>query len=306
MTWTLLYNIFPLYVIIALGYIAGKKLPISLESTASLAIFVLTPVVLFGAIAKTTFEAQYLALPLVVLAVCCLIALTAYKLAQKRFKDVTPNLLGMASGTGNTGYFGLPVLLALFGEGLAGIYLLMNFGIILFENTLGYFLGARGHATAKDALKKVIRLPALHATWLGIIFSLLQVNDTRPMIIFFIYWEYFYGAWIVIGMMLIGIALSKVKGIRVNPELLGWFFAFKFLVWPLAMFALISLDRSLLGWFDETTHALFMLLSAAPLASNIVAFAAHLNLRPSEAAAAVLLSTIFALFFIPFLMGYFL
>ena len=306
MVLTLLYNIFPLYIIIALGFIAGKKLPVSLESTASLAIFVLTPVVLFGAITKTDFQAQYLALPFIVLGMGCLIGFTAYKLAKKRFDDVTPNLLGMGCGTGNTGYFGLPVLLAIFGESLAGVYLLMNFGIVLFENTLGYFLGARGHAEPKDALKKVMRLPAVHATWLGILFSLMQVNDTRPMIIFYIYWEYFYGAWIVIGMMLIGIALSKVKGFRVNPELLGWFFGFKFVVWPLAMFALISLDRSLLGLFDETTHALFMLLSAAPLASNIVAFAAHLNLRPSEAAAAVLLSTIFALFFIPFLMGYFM
>ncbi len=300
----LLFNIFPLYIIIALGFIAGKKLSVQLEGTANLAIFILTPVVIFGALTKTRFETEYLLLPIIIFTAGSLCALTAYFLAKKRYKDVTPNLLGMACGTGNTGYFGLPVMLSLFGDALAGVYLLMNFGIILFENTLGYFLGARGHVDTKTALKKIIRLPALHATWLGILISLFEVQETRLMTIFYIYWQYFYGAWIVIGMMLIGIALSKVQKFRINPELLGWFFGFKFLVWPLVMLAIVTIDKSALHLFDERIHILMMLISSVPLASNVVAFAAHLNLRPSEAATAVLLSTIFALFFIPLVIGH--
>lgn len=306
MTTVLLWNIFPLYIIIALGYIAGRKLSVHLEGTANLAIFILTPVVIFGAITKTDFRAEYLLLPVLIFAVGAFCALCAHYFAKKRFSDVTPNLLGMGCGTGNTGYFGLPVMLSIFGDALSGIYLLMNFGIIVFENTLGYYLGARGHVDAKTALKKVARLPAVHATWLGILVSMFDIQETRPMFLFYTYWEYFKGAWIVIGMMLIGIALSKVKGFRINPELLGWFFGFKFIVWPLVMFGVVTLDKSLLHLFDTRIHILMMLISSVPLASNIVAFAAHLNLRPSEAATAVLLSTIFALGFIPFVLSFFL
>lgn len=302
----LLWNIVPLYVIIALGYIAGRKLSVQLEGTANLAIFILTPVVVFGAITKTDFRAEYLLLPVLVFAVGAICALCAHFFAKKRFDDVTSNLLGMGCGTGNTGYFGLPVMLSLFGDALSGIYLLMNFGVVFFENTLGYYLGARGHVDAKTALKKVIRLPAVHATWLGVVFSMMDVQETRPMILFYSYWEYFKGAWIVIGMMLIGIALSKVKGFRINPELLGWFFGFKFIVWPLLMLGVVTLDRTALHLFDDRIYILMMLISSVPLASNVVAFAAHLNLRPSEAATAVLLSTIFALGFIPFVLGFFL
>lgn len=306
MVETLIYNIAPLYFIIALGYIAGKKLALHLETVAGLAIYVMTPVVIFGAIAKMQFEERYLLLPVIVYLIGTISALLAYKLSKKRFDDITPNLLGMGCATGNTGYFGLPVVLSIFGQGMSGVYLLMNVGIILIENTLSFFIGARGHAPPKEALMKVLRLPAIHAIWLGLLVNLAHLADTRPMIVFNVYWQYFYGGWIVIGMMIIGIALSKVKGFRVNPELLGWFFGFKFLVWPALAYGLVTLDSHTLGLFDPTIHVLLMLMSAVPLAGNIVAYAAHLNLRPSEAATAVLASTIFALFYVPFIMGFFL
>jgi len=46
---------------------------------------------------------------------------------------------------------------------------------------------------------------------------------------------------------------------------------------------------------------LMLILSIVPPAANIAAFAAQLNVQPEKAATTVLLCTIFALFYIPFI-----
>ena len=74
----------------------------------------------------------------------------------------------MGSVTGNTMYFGLPVIIALLGPEWVGVYALLGLGSFLNEVGLGYFFGARGNATIKGALLKVIKLPVIHAIWLGL------------------------------------------------------------------------------------------------------------------------------------------
>lgn len=47
-------------------------------------------------------------------------------------------------------------------------------------------------------------------------------------------------------------------------------------------------------------HTLLLIIGVVPLAGNTVTFATQLRLRPGEAAAVVLESTLFAVVYIPF------
>ncbi len=296
----LLGNLVPLYILIGLGYIAGRWLEVNLHSLATLAIFIISPVVAFGAILKIELNPAYLFLPVAIYLVAAFIAYLSYKTSQWHLKNNMANLIGMASGTGNTGYFGLPIVLALLGPEAVGLYMLINLAIVLNEMTFCYYIGARGHSHARESLKKVIKLPVLHAALLALLLNCLHVSMPD---IFYTYWDHFTGAYVVIGMMLIGVGLSKIKIIKPDLAMLGWLFGYRFIVWPFLMFGLLMADKLVFGLYDQPVHLMLMIIGMVPLAANTVAFAGALKLPAEEAATAVLLSTVFAVFYIPVMLG---
>ncbi len=292
----LITNLFPLYIIIALGYIGGRYMQLNLESIARILIFMLQPIVAFGAVSRIDFQPEYLMLPFVIAGVSAVISVASHVLSRKIFSAKRSCLIGMASASGNTGYFGLPIIMALFGPDAIGIYLMINMGIQISESTLAYYLGARGEHTVLESVKRVFRLPAIYAMALGL---LVNFSGFSLPEIFYTYWDHATGAWIIFGMMLIGIALGKTAPLQFNWRLNAWLGAVKFIVWPLAVLSLIALDRHVLHLFDADIHKMFLVIGIVPLPGNVVAYAAQLNVHPEETAMAVLLSTLFALVYIP-------
>jgi predicted permease len=292
----LLSNLLPLYIIMGLGYLSAKFLDVKLHSLAVIAIFILTPVVLFGSVVNLEFKSSYFFLPLIVYAICVGISFVSYKVSFHVYKNNYANLIAMAAGTGNTGYFGLPLVLALTSDETASLYIFMLFGLIMYEITYGYYIGARGNFTLKQSLIKVIKLPAVHAVWLAIGFNYFNLPLPQS---FFTYWDYFTGAWIIVGMMLVGVALHQSNGLIFNPKLLSLLFCARFAIWPLVTLGLIFIDISIFQYFNKEIYLLFFILGTVPLAANPVAFAEHLNLPATEMASAVFLTTLFALVFMP-------
>ena len=292
----LVTNIIPLYIIIALGFIAGKWMGVNLPSMATVAIYILAPIVNFGAMAKMEFTPEYIILPILGFCASAIIGIGSYWIAQKILKNNSANLIGMGSVTGNTMYFGLPIVMALLGPEWVGVYALLNLGTSFNEVSLGYFLGARGNATIKGALLKVIKLPVIHAVWLGILYNL--SGFTLPDV-FTLYWNYAIGAWVIIGMMIIGVALSKQSKLEIDFKFIIGIFTPKFLLWPLFGFSIIFADKLYFQAFSEPIYQMLAIFTAVPLAGNLVAYAATLNLHPERMASAVLISTILGIFTVP-------
>ena len=106
---SLLIKIISLYVLILLGFIAGKKLNVKKESIASVLIYIVTPVVIFNSIVSTKITPELLLLPLIFFFCCSFMCLLFYVIGKSLFNNNTKNLLAFAAGTANTGYFGIPV-----------------------------------------------------------------------------------------------------------------------------------------------------------------------------------------------------
>jgi hypothetical protein len=121
------------------------------------------------------------------------------------------------------------------------------------------------------------------------------------------YWTYFRGAYVVVGMMIIGSALSQMKHFEFSLRFNSLVFLGKFVAWPALMGAFVALDYFVLGLYGKEIHTMLMLLSIMPPAANVTAFAAQFNTNPEKAATTVMAGTIFALFAIPaalWLIGY--
>lgn len=164
---TLLFKLIPLYLMIALGFIAGKYLKVQKESVANIVIYILVPVIIFNGTATTPLNISTLSLPVLFYVLCSFMCLLFYFLGGFIWKDSTRNVLALAAGTANVGYFGLPVVAVLFPPPSLGLAVLAIMGFQLFENSLGFFIAAKGRHTARDALLKVLKLPTLYAFFLA-------------------------------------------------------------------------------------------------------------------------------------------
>ncbi len=302
---SLVVRLIPLYFIVATGFFAGRKLKIERDSVAKLVIFVIAPIVVFTNVSQIELKAEYLAVPLGFGLLCSAIAVGFLAIAHRfgaafGIRGATGNLLAFSAGNANTGYFGVPIALILFGSGSVGLYLLFCLGFILYENTVGFYILARGTATMPEALRRLARLPALYAFAAALVANRLGLKIEGVAADFS---GYFRGAYSVLGVMLIGLGVAEVRTFRFDWRFTLATFVGKFAVWPAAVGLFIVLDRGRFGIFDERTHQMMLLIAACPLAANTVAYATLLKTEPEKAGIAVLLSTIFALFYIPTLVA---
>ncbi len=294
--FTLLGKIIPLYLLILLGFFAGRGLDAKKETVASLLIYIIAPLVIFHGVATTTLGVATVTLPLLFFALCCVTCGLAYVIGKLVWKDSTANIFAFTGGTGNTGYFGIPVAIALFGDAALGPMALATLGFILYECTLGIYVTARGNYSVHQSLMKIVKLPSIYAFLIGISVNLAQVplNDTYQAFALNVR-----GTYSVLGMMLIGLGLSDVHRWKPDFRFFGLTFLFKFALWPGLIALILFIDSAYLHSYDQLTRGTMVLLSVVPLAANTVAWATEMKAQPEKAAMAVLASTIFALFYIP-------
>lgn len=291
-------KIIPLYGNLILGFIAGKWLKVSRESIAALVIYMVAPIVFFGGIAKGDLSPILLLTPFVSYLHSTIIGLVSFWVAKRFYRDSRPNIIAQASGTGNNGYFGLPIAMALFDANTVSVYLLLVIGTSLYESTIGFFLTARGQHTVSESLRKTLRLPVLYAFLLG---SFISLNHIALPAVLFEMINSFRGAYVVLGMMMIGLALSGMTRLSLDTGFTLLLFIARFVAWPMLAISLIWLDNHFLHLYGNDLHRALLLFSFMPLAANSVAIASLLRCHPEKTATTVLLSTIFALFYIPYM-----
>lgn len=292
----LLDRLIPLYTLALLGFLAGKRLGITKESLAPLLIYILSPAVVFFAVLGTAIDGRIVYLPAITFLCSAIVCLISFQLAKLYFRGSVPNLLAFAGGDANSGYFGIPVALAIFGSSYLSSYIMAAFGVMIYENTLGYYITARGNYSHRDAFTRLIRLPTLYAFALAIILngsglilpqSWVELGTNLR------------GAYSVLGMMIIGLGIASLRKWSIDWSFNIGVSLAKFALWPLVMIMVLAGDAYATGLIDPTLRAMLFFIATLPLAANTVTFAADLQVEPERAAVAVLLSTIVAAGVIP-------
>ncbi len=296
-------KLLPLYFNILLGYIAGKKLQANQETISKLMFYMISPLIIFNGVLHTTLTSSILTLPLLTFVISCTLCIVFYRFSRKIWTDSSKNIMAFSAGSGATGYFGLPLAMMIFDQQSQGIYIMALLGVTLYDNSLGYYISVKGSYTTMECLMKIFRLPTLYAFMAGITMNVCQVSMPE------VYTEFMTsikGVYVVLGMMIVGIGLSGLTEFKLDFKFVGMTFLAKFLVWPLIVFAIVAIDQSFLGLYDPVAHQALLLISIVPLAVNTVIMASLMNCQPERAAATVVLSTLFALLYVPFMTSFFL
>lgn len=304
---TILLNIIvkliPLYLNIFLGYIAGRRLEIKSDMIARLMFFIINPIVIFNGIATTTINGNILTLPLLIFVVSCLISLIFYRVSRRVWQDPSKNLVAFSAGSGNTGYFGLSLALMVLSDQVEGIYIMAMLGVTLYENTLGYYISAKGTYTSVECLKKLIKLPTTYAMILGLLVNFFAVSLPE---VFYEFAGHVKGAYTVLGMMLVGLSMSSFSRVKFDFKFIGLTFLAKFFVWPLFILTIVGLDAAYLNIYTPDIHQALIMLSIVPIAVSTIVIATLMQYQSDKAASAVILSLLFALFYVPLMTSFFI
>ena len=296
----LFIKLLPLYVTVALGWVAGRYLDASGRHIAGIMLYIVTPSVVFSGVMAAPLSAEVILLPALVFGLCTVVALVHLALARRLLTDGSAAVIPLSVGTGNTGYFGIPVALLLFGEEGLALYIVCMLGTTLFENSVGFYLAARGKYSIRDALIRVARLPSVYAFLAAVLLNLGELSIPEPFVPLF---DNLRGAYSVFGMMIIGMSILSFRGLAGNPVFTGLAFFGKFVVWPLLALSFWWLDANWLGIYDQAVYQAIFLISITPIAANTVVIATLLDAAPRQAAGTTLLSTLFALGFIPMMIA---
>ncbi len=286
----------PLPLLVALGFFVSRKLKVQKESIATLLVYVITPLVVFNGVVSGQLDTARLSLPVIIYATCCLLSALSLFMAKKFFTRPALNILAYSGGNCNSGYFGLPVAVALLGEKAFTQAVLISFGFIFFENTMGYYLTARGHHTRAESLKKLIRLPSIYALILGLFFNKIGMHGLGPMQDILANAR---ASYTFLGMMLIGMAIGDLKVFEIDWKFCSFAWIFKFLVWPIAMAVLVFADAHSFQILDSFAVKGLIVAAFLPMAANTVAFSTVFKAEPEKSSVAVFFSTLIAFAILP-------
>jgi len=293
----ILGKIFPLYLTIFVGYLLAKYFKVKREHIAFLLIYILGPCVIFFAVLSIEINVQLIFLPLFIYIFGSLIAFFVLHRYKNSWKDASVNTLAFTCGTGNTGYFGIPLAMILLEPKMANIFIFATLASLLYENTTGFFVTAKGSFTARQSIMKVLKLPLLYAFLSGLIFNILGFRTPEFIIPYFENFKWAYG---LLGMMMLGMGM---KGFTLNEDFdkkyIKIAYSFKFIIWPGVILALIFLDKTFIHFLGDDIHRVMFLFSIVPLAGNTVTLAILLKAKPEKASFTVLLSTLISVVYIP-------
>ena len=299
---TLLGKILPLYFSIVLGVLSTLILKCDKESIAKILLFILAPLIVFNATINVKLDMSVVFLPTFFFCFSTVLAFTLLYIFKKVYSDNTSNLLAFSTATGNTGNIGIPLAILFLDSKYVDIFIFTVLASILYQNSVGYFITAKGNFTAKQSLIKVLKLPILYAFILGLV---LNLNHIKMPEIFIDYSFFIKGAYAILGMMLLGMGMEKIKFNNQYFDLKFIISAMfiKFALWPLFILLFIYIDKNYLLFLNDSgLYMVMFLFSIVPLAGNTVTVATLLNVKPEKMSLTVFISTIISLVYIPFVL----
>jgi predicted permease len=297
---TLLGKILPLYLSVLLGYISTKFFDCQKQTIAKILLYILAPLIVFNATISVEIIPSVLFLPLFFFVLSVVIAFIALPIFHTIFKDNSANVLAFSVATGNTGNLGIPIAMLFLSANMVDVFIFTVLASILYQNSVGYYITAKSTFSVKQSILKVLKLPVLHAFILGIVLNTLGFKIPE---IFMDYTNYLKGAYAILGMMLLGMGMEKLKtqggfDIKFITLALG----VKFIIWPLIVLLFIALDTTFFKFLNAELYLVMFIFSIVPLAGNTVTIATILDVKPEKISLAVFISTLLSLFYIPLML----
>ena len=283
----ILNTVIPVFLIIAIGFIIGKKRKIDVQPIVDLIIYIAGPSLIFVSLAKSNIELNdFLTMVIVTVVFTLILWLLAYIIFKITKSKNYGLYLPMAHG--NTGYLGWPI--ALFAFGIAGLSRAVIFDAVasVFLFSLGIYVVHR-----RNELKEIFKIPLIYALILGFLFNFFKIPVPKMA----------FSALEMIGMITIPAALLvlgyKLTEIKLKSAKIAFLASlFKIGIGFLVAFLIVALF-SITG----ITRDIILLEASMPSAVFTMILCQKYKRDAALVASTVLISTIISIFTIPLILS---
>lgn len=250
-----------------------------------LSLYFFQPILIFWGLTKAPINYEFIASPIIYLAIVSIVLLFLLLINKRIFKDRTDQSIYLATALiGNTGNLGIPLGIALFGMASVPYTSIINIANILFIYIFTVYFFAREQFLLKDALLAILKIPGI---WFAIL--ALIVNYNGITIAKNISTALEMGAYtsMVMQLLIFGMYLCSIK-VKSIPWYNSLQISFvKHLLLP-AFGILFVLNFTSLNSYVASILIMELMV---PLAVNNVNLAALYNCKPSDVAATILISS---------------
>ncbi|AXF57639.1 AEC family transporter [Salicibibacter kimchii] len=279
--------VLPVVLVFALGFLLQKWKSVDIKPISTVAIFVMTPCLVFDTIYHATLDVQY-AYMLLFAILLLFILIFLNKLVSFLFKLSPETETGMILSTAfmNAGNYGAPIVLFAFGEeGFAYAVSLMVIQSVLM-NSFGVYFASKGRGTMIQALKVVLTMPA---TWALAVALLAQFLPAMPAAITGVT-EIVGVATIPTVMIILGMQLAQIPLRGFEWKTINYNAVLRLLISPLIAFGI-----TIILPIEPLLAKVLILTAAMPTAANIVIFSVQFNAQPRLVSSTTLVTTLISI-----------
>lgn len=286
----------PIVLVAGVGYLLAKRIGLEARPLSRTMLYFFTPALVFTSIYKANLNAEYISIAVFAVAITGIMVVVSWGLARlMRYDRLTSAAFMLGVIFVNAGNYGLPLILFAFGEeGLAraAFYFTMS---AIFTQTLGIFVAASGHASARDAFLNVFKLPLVYAVALGLVFNLAHI--TLPEFLMKSVNLAKDGA-VPVMLVILGIELARVTLEDNHLPVIGLATFAKLVIVPLLSFPLAAL----MG-MTGVTRAVCIIESSMPTAVMASIVAVEFDARPKIVTGIIFASTLASIVTLTILLG---
>ncbi len=300
-------NIFPIAMIIAIGYFLEKKFAFDIKVMSKLNFFVFVPCYMFVHLYSTEFDPNLLKMVPAELMIFLFMTVLGGLYAKRRgFSKEMGNHFQNAMAFNNMGNVGVPLMTLVFSSEIflvdgEPVYLTLALSVLLILmttqnitlNSWGFYKGfsATG-GSPKEALLRTLKIPILYAVLLVVMVRLLNWDLTENPA--YVAVNYIEGGMVPSALLTLGIQVGK-SGISFKNKKV---FETVFMKMVLS-FAAALLVNFVLG-FDGVYAQVLTVATMTPIAVNVALVAIEVKSQEEYTSQAVVFSTLITLVLLPF------
>lgn len=288
-----LIRVLPFFALIGVGYLSGRWRFISEEGTAAI-----TKFVFYFALSAMLFKfasnlslSQIYSTPFVLayLFGCCTVYLLAFAVAKLRRVTLAEAAVeANTAACGNTGFLGLPLMIAIFGARAAGPQMMvLTVDMIVFSSLITLIVTAAREGRITPRVlgllgRGLLGNPMIVSMALGLIWSATGAAVPAPVNDFM---GLLGGAATPGALFAIGASLASRSAERI--EVAAWLSFCKLVVHPAA----VALGALVLFPVERFSAHVMIAAASLPVAGNTYILAQHYGIAPQRVSASILIST---------------